>query len=278
MRCRASWPPFVVLAVLTLLALQPAAAEDHSRKAEAYLEFRRWANAQPGEVREGDVLAAYREHLASQGTAREEIDRRNERLRDGRRRQEIEFWNRVLTAEEPGFNTEPNAFLVRMIQDREPGRALDVGMGQGRNAIWLAGQGWDVTGFDPAEKAVALAHELAGKAGVKITTETVGSEEFDWGEERWDLVVLSYVSARPWIATIHRALRPGGLVVLEAFHEDATENARIGRGVVFGTNELLDLFGSFRILHYEDTTATSDFGMEETRVVRLLAMKEGEGE
>lgn len=263
-----------LLSVVVPAAVRPAAAEESAPAADAYLEFRRWINAQPEEIREGDVLAAYRTHLVAQGLDGKEIERRIESLKEGRERQEVEFWTRVLTAEEPHFNTEPNAYLVRMIEGRDPGRALDVGMGQGRNAIWLAKLGWNVTGFDPAEKAVALAHELADEAGVKIATQTVGSEEFDWGSEQWDLVVLSYVSSRAWIDTIHRALRPGGLVVLEAFHEDATKNASIGRGVVFETNELLELFSSFRILSYEDTTATADFGRRETRVVRLLAMKE----
>jgi len=263
-----------LLAFAVTAATPPSRAEQSSSEAEVYLEFRRWVNAQPAEVREGDVLAAYRAYLAAQGTDPAEIDRQIEALTDGRDRQEVELWNRVLTAEEPRFNTDPNAYLVRMVEGRTPGRALDVGMGQGRNAIWLATQGWDVTGFDPADKAVALAQELADRAGVKIKTETVGSEAFDWGTDRWDLVVLSYVSAREWIDTIHRALRPGGLVVLEAFHDDATKNASIGRGVVYETNELLGLFSAFRILEYEDTVATSDFGMSETRVVRLLAMKE----
>src|SRR2546430_1791302 len=65
------------------------------------------------------------------------------------------------------------------------GTARDVGMGQGRNSIWLAQQGWDVTGFDPAEKAVALARENALKLGVNLKTEIKGTENFDFGERRW---------------------------------------------------------------------------------------------
>lgn len=71
-----------------------------------------------------------------------------------------------------------------------------------------------------------------------------------------------------------RALRPGGLVVLEAFNKDATKNAFIGRGVVYETVELLDIFSDLRILHYEDTDAAADFGRRETRVVRICVMKE----
>jgi len=126
----------------------------------------------------------------------------------------------------------------------------------------------------PATHRQAIHTLIAGEAGVEIKTEIVGSEEFEWGSEQWDLVVLSYVSSREWVETIHRALRPGGLVMLEAFHDDATKNSSIGRGVVFDTNELLERFSDFRILDYEDTTAAADFGKGETRVVRLLAMKE----
>lgn len=265
----------ISLALTVVLLLSALSAAEVSPEAmEAFREFRRWANAQPAEVRDGDVLAAYRVHLEEQGVAEEEIAQQIAWLAEGGESFEVEMWNRVLTSDEPRFNTEPNAFLVRMIQGREPGRALDVGMGQGRNAIWLAREGWQVSGFDPADKAVALANELAAKAGVTITTATVGSEEFNWGSERWDLVVLSYVSVREWVETIERSLRPGGLIVLEAFHEDATKKGSIGRGVVWRTNELLETFSGFRILRYEDEVADADFGKGETRVVRLLAMKE----
>lgn len=182
-------------------------------------------------------------------------------------------WNRILTAEDPNFNTEPNEFLVRMISDRTPGKALDVGMGQGRNSIWLAGQGWDVTGFDPADKAVELAEQLATKAGVEITTQIVGAEDFDWGNQNWDLIVFSYAPTRPWIETAFEALKPGGLVVVEAFHKDALANGPIGLGVVYDSNQLLRVFDMFRILHYEDSYAIADFGLDSTRVVRLFATK-----
>ena len=86
-----------------------------------------------------------------------------------------------------------------MANRRKPGAALDVGMGQGRNAIWLAQQGWDVTGFDPAEKAVALAQGTARKLNVHIKVEVKGVQDFDFGERRWDMIVLSYVGGRTMV-------------------------------------------------------------------------------
>lgn len=75
------------------------------------------------------------------------------------------------------------------------------------------------------------------------------------------------------VAKVTRALRPGGMVVVEAFHRDATKNHSIGGAVVFDTNELPKIFPDLRVVRYEDTNAKGDFGMEDTRVVRLAAVK-----
>ena len=141
-------------------------------------------------------------------------------------------------------------------------------MGQGRNSIWLAQQGWDVTGFDPAEKAVALALENAQKAGVHLKTEVKGMEDFDFGDSRWDMIVLSYVGAREMPDVIQRALKPGGIVVVEAFHRDATKDGPIGGAVVFDTAELPALFPHLRVVRYEEPLDTADFGLDKVRVVR----------
>jgi hypothetical protein len=63
------------------------------------------------------------------------------------------------------------------------------------------------------------------------------------------------------------------MVVLEAFHRDATKTNSIGGSVVFDTNELLQLFPGFRVVRYEDTDGVADFGPGTTRVVRLAATK-----
>ena len=173
----------------------------------------------------------------------------------------------------PAFNTSPNAFLVAVTKGVTPGRSLDVGMGQGRNTIYLAQQGWDSVGFDPAERAVAAAREQATKLGVKITTHVARAEDFNWGDAQWDLIVLSYVGAREYAANVFRALRPGGMVVVEGFHRDATKTRPIGGAVVFDTNELLQLFAPLRVVRYEDTNAVGDFGQFDTRVVRVAAVK-----
>jgi len=242
---------------------------------QMYEAFRAWVGQQPALRNASDevVFARYAEELVRQGQADAEAASTIALLRSLGDRAEIERWNRILTAEHPRFNTAPNAFLVEMTKGLKPGRSLDVGMGQGRNTIFLAEQGWDSVGFDPADRAVAAALAQAATLGVHITATVARDTDFDWGDATWDLIVLSYVGGREYVSRVERALRPGGMVVLEAFHRDATKDGPIGGSVVFDSNELLHLFPGFRVVRYEDTEAAADFGRGRTRVVRLAAVK-----
>lgn len=261
------------LAALILLCSLHASSQMPEEQ-RIYESYRYWLTMQPPSVQQGpDVASKYRDHLRTQGLSGAEVEKQLRIVEAQGARLEVERWNRILTAEKPRFNTNPNAYLVEMANTRTPGTALDVGMGQGRNAIWLAQKGWDVTGFDPAEKAVALAQQLAAKAGVKIKTEVVGSSDFNFGESRWDLILLSYVSFREIKDRVQRSLKPGGILVIEGFHRDATKERSIGGGVVFDTAELPALFPGLRAVRYEEPMAMSDFGLERVRLVRYCGIK-----
>jgi len=267
---------FVILCHALVAAQPPAPPGTTQEELRIYSAWRTWITSQPKEVQQADDEVVYQKYAAvlrGEGKSATDAAATIETLKRLGDRAEVEMWNRVLTAPKPMFNTAPNAFLVEMTKGVKPGRALDVGMGQGRNTIFLAQQGWDAVGFDPADRAVAAAQEQAAKAGVKITTRVARAEEFDWGTDRWDLIVLSYVGAREYVAKVTRSLRPGGLVLIEGFHRDATKKHPIGGAVVFDTNELLKLYADLRVVRYEDTDAVGDFGLEPTRVVRLLAQK-----
>ncbi len=235
----------------------------------AYERFRFWGTMlPPDQQRDPTLLTRYREYLKSRGFSDGDADTQIKLVRDQGSRAEVERWNRILTADNPAFNVKPNEFLVEMAKGRKPGTALDVGMGQGRNAIWLAQQGWDVTGFDPAEKAVALAQETARKLGVHLKTEIKEMRDFDFGERRWDLILLSYVGGREMSGVLQRALKPGGVLLIEAFHRDATKGRSIGGDVVFDTGELPALYPKLRVVRYEEPLGIADFGQQKVRLVR----------
>lgn len=267
---------FVVVSVCAAAAQPPLPPGTTPEEIQLYNAFRTWITSQPPEIHTaGDavVWAKYSAELRAHGKSDAEITHTIDSLKIIGDKAEAEMWNRVLTSPKPMFNTAPNAFLVTVTKDLKPGRSLDVGMGQGRNTNYLAQQGWESVGFDPADRAVASAQQEAAKLGVKISTTIARAEDYDWGDSKWDLIVLSYVGAREYVAKTVRALRPGGMVVVEAFHRDATKEGPIGGSVVFDTNELLRLFSDLRVVRYEDTIATGDFGKAQTRVVRLAAVK-----
>lgn len=170
------------------------------------------------------------------------------------------------------FTREPNAFLAAVARQRNPGKALDVGMGQGRNALFLARLGWDVTGFDPSDEGVRQARAEAARLGVRLRAEVAEIETFDFGEGRWDLIVLTYVPVKAAAPRIAAALRPGGAVVVEDRHIDTR---RVWPAGTFDNNELLPLFPGLRVIRYEDVRARADWSPHagEERLVRLAAEK-----
>ncbi len=172
------------------------------------------------------------------------------------------------------INREPNRWLAAAVQGVKPGRALDVGVGQGRNAVFLAKQGWTVTGIDIAGEGMRLAREQAAAAGVKIETVYASDEDFDFGRAQWDLVAFVYMPVRGFPAKVYESLRPGGLVVAEAFG-DAGDPARAGQGVYYGPGEMRRLFeaAGFEIVRHEEPTDVADYGLQRVPLVRLVARR-----
>lgn len=119
------------------------------------------------------------------------------------------------------YGTEPNDFL-RSVEGRLRGEVLCLGEGEGRNAVWLAGRGLSVTAVDQSSVGLAKARELAAERGVVIDTAVADLAVFDLGEARWDGIVSIWCHLpAPLRAALHRrvvrALRPGGVFVLEAY-------------------------------------------------------------
>jgi SAM-dependent methyltransferase len=267
----------LALAVVGALSVQPPATDDSIWK-----QYFAW-------FQEGDPNAntpqRYRAKLIADGLPEAQADERLERLGklSAQHRSDFValFFNRFYTAPVAAFNTQPNAFLVRMTADLKPGTALDVAMGQGRNALYLAAKGWQVTGFDIAEKGLEVAQAEAAKRGLHITTVKSGYQEFDFGHERWDLIVFSYawvpLADPALLERVRAALKPGGLVVIE--HPAETPPAAATQGgrppdPLDDVNTLVRAWSTgFRILRYEDTEDLWDWRIQKARVLRLLAQK-----
>ncbi len=246
----------------------PTAAEQ-----QIYTEYIQWLASVPPEQRGPDMAPKYRQALAAKGTPAAEIERRLAIVDREGQRMEVARWNTFFTADRPRFNLAPNAFLIQIAEKRTPGTALDAAMGQGRNALWLARLGWQVTGFDPADQALDVAQRAAAALGLTLQTVNARFETFDFGENRWDLILLSYAGCTGGVVEkVEKGLKPGGIVVIEAFHEDAARQFRIG-GSICATGEPPHAFRGLRTMHYEEPIAMPDFGAQPMRLVRYAGEK-----
>lgn len=104
---------------------------------------------------------------------------------------DAEDWDRRYATSELIWTAEPNRFLVEQVEGLTPGRALEVAAGEGRNAVWLARQGWQVTAVDFSRVGLDKARQLADRAGVTIDLICADATEPIVG--RFDLVVVLYL-------------------------------------------------------------------------------------
>jgi SAM-dependent methyltransferase len=124
-------------------------------------------------------------------------------------------WNRRYAEQELVWSAGPNRFLVSEAGDLPPGRALDLACGEGRNAIWLAERGWQVTAVDFSE--VAVEKGRARSAGVDFAVADLLAYEPE--EQAYDLVIVFYLQLsadelRLVLGRAARAVAPGGTFLL----------------------------------------------------------------
>jgi SAM-dependent methyltransferase len=137
-------------------------------------------------------------------------------------------WDERYAAEERIWSGEPNGALVAEVADLTPGRVLDVGCGEGADAVWLARRGWDVTALDVSAVAVERARAHAAAAGVSVTFHVGGLEGTAFPP--FDLVSAQYPALRTTPEHVAEralldAVAPGG-VLLVVHHVPDAEKAR----------------------------------------------------
>ena len=135
-------------------------------------------------------------------------------------------WEASYAAVDNLFGTQPSELLQSCRPYLQAGRkVLAVGDGEGRNGVWLAEQGLEVLSIDLSPTALQRARELAARRNTRIETLCTDLCQWSWPVETFDLVTLIFVHFPPALRrTLHHnmiaALKPGGLVIIEAFHTD----------------------------------------------------------
>jgi SAM-dependent methyltransferase len=134
-----------------------------------------------------------------------------------------DFWNQRYSEEGFAYGTEANDFLKNHFHYIKPGgKILCIAEGEGRNALFLAANGYQVTAVDMSEVGIMKAQSEAQRRGLQLNTIVANLEDFDFGESTWDGIVSIFGHLPPAIRKrVHKklvnGLTPGGLFLFEAY-------------------------------------------------------------
>ena len=128
-------------------------------------------------------------------------------------------WDRRYAGAELVWTAEPNRFVVEELQDLAPGRALDVAAGEGRNAVWLAARGWQVTAVDFSAAGLDKGRRLAQARGVAVNWVRADVRDYLPQEGSFQLVLVAYLQLREAeldgvLRRAAAALAPGGVLLV----------------------------------------------------------------
>ncbi len=140
------------------------------------------------------------------------------------------MWEQRYQRDDYYYGTDPNEFLAASADMLPRGDVLCLAEGEGRNSTWLAEQGFTVSSVDLTESGSEKTRRLAESRGVTVDVHTGDLATWDLGKDRWDAIVSIFAhTPLPIRLSLHRrvvaALRPGGVLLLEAYTPD-----QIGRG------------------------------------------------
>ena len=136
---------------------------------------------------------------------------------------ERDYWNQRYATRELIWTAEANRFVAEEVSTLNPGRALDLAAGEGRNAVWLAERGWQVRAVDLSNVAIGKARQLATSRNVadRIDFQTTDLRGYEPGAASFNLVMMIYLQLpqtelQPIIARAANAVAPGGTFLLVA--------------------------------------------------------------
>jgi SAM-dependent methyltransferase len=195
-------------------------------------------------------------------------------------------WNKRFEAEGYIFGTEPNVWLREHPPAWQPGsRVLSVADGEGRNSVWLAGQGLIVDAFDISEVGVNKARKLAEAAGVAVNFSVSDCDSWPWPVDSYDGIAAIFVQfADPdmrarLFANMIQALKPGGILILQGYTPKQLEYKTGGPPLVshlYTLDMLRGAFAAMEILElreYEDELTEGAQHRGRSALVGMVARK-----
>ena len=179
------------------------------------------------------------------------------------------MWNERYNRAEYVFGTEPNDFLKENFQKIPVGgKVLCLAEGEGRNAVFLAEQGYQVTAMDMSNVGLNKALKLAQDRGVDIITQVADLAHYELGKVQWDSIVASWAHLPPARRQhVHEqiapALKPEGVFILEAYTEQQLSMDDVGGHPA----KQKERFGSLAVLRAELAELEELTGIDKRRMM-----------
>ncbi len=173
---------------------------------------------------------------------------------------------------------DPDPQLVSTVTPLPPGSALDLGCGEGRNALWLAEAGWKVTAVDFSSVALARLSRAAAERGVEIEVEEADLFEFVGSRRTFDLVILANIHPpaeirRQLYAELPKLVNPGGHLFLIGHHIDAFgHSGPPDQERLLTEAEVASSFSTYPIVRLERVEDIADHGGHGPSVVALITI------
>lgn len=181
----------------------------------------------------------------------------------------MDDWEKRYWADECVHGREPTDFLVENLALLPRGRALDLAMGEGRNAVFLAEQGYEVSGVDRSETAVRRAREWASHWSLPLDARVADLDQETLPTEAFDLIVVVNFLQRALFEPIMGALRPSGAVVYETYTKEHLRYRSMNQDFLLEPNELLRRFAPLHVVLYREL----DQPMRKQATASLIAVK-----
>lgn len=194
------------------------------------------------------------------------------------------LWDQRYASDSYIYGTEPNDWFVEKLKIMKKGRLLLPAEGEGRNAVWAAGEGWDVTAFDQSPEAKTKALRLADEKSVNIEYLVKDLRCFRGEENSYDVIALIYVHMPSDFRTkVHnelmKLLKPGGCLIFEAFSKAQLPNSSGGPkniDLLYDADELKSDFSTLKLLEFHNVRVhleEGEFHKGIANVIRIFARK-----
>jgi tellurite methyltransferase len=159
---------------------------------------------------------------------------------------DIRGWDERYRTED--FEASPNRLLIETAKQLKPGKALDLACGTGRNALWLAEQGWSVTAVDGSPVAIETLRHRASESCLNIDARVADLESGEYRIEpcAWDLIAISFYLQRDLFEPAKQGVTPGGVILAIAHISGPGEEPTYKR---LKSGELDSYFQGWEILH-----------------------------